>query len=134
MPDPIGSLKGMTPELAAKMKAHKISDTDALVAAAAEPGARRKLASDLAMEPAQLTELVNRADLARVKGVAGVYADLLEYAGVDSVRELSHRVPTNLHAKLGQVNDEHKLTSRPPTLSQVEGWVAEAKQFPQQPA
>ncbi len=127
MADPIGSLKGITEELAARMMELGIKDTAALLAATEEATPRRKLAVDLGIEPAQLTELINRADLCRIKGVGGVYADLLEFAGVDSVKELSHRVPTNLHAKLEQVNDEQKLTGRIPSLTEVEGWVQEAQ-------
>ncbi len=127
MPDPITSLKGLTSELANKMKQLSIMDTDALLAATAEPATRRKLASDLGIEPAQLTEFINRADLCRIKGIGGVYADLLEFAGVDSVKELSHRVPANLHAKLEQVNDEQKLTGRIPSFTEVEAWIQEAQ-------
>ena len=47
-----------------------------------------------------MLELVNRADLARIKGIGEVYSNLLENAGVDTVLELSKRVPANLHAKL----------------------------------
>jgi predicted flap endonuclease-1-like 5' DNA nuclease len=127
--DPIKSLKGITDALAGKLKDHGIDNTDQLVAAALDYSAREKLAGTLGIATAQLTELVNRADLARISGIAGVYADLLENAGVDSVKELSHRVPANLHAKLEEVNGKLKLTTRPPTLSAVEGWVAEAKKL-----
>lgn len=127
--DPIKSLKGITEALTGKLKAQGIDNTDQLVAAALDYSAREKLAGTLGIATAQLTELVNRADLARISGIAGVYADLLENAGVDSVKELSHRVPANLHAKLEEVNTKHKLTARPPTLSAVEGWVAEAKKL-----
>ncbi len=127
MADPIGSLKGMTEELAARMTELGIKDTAALLAATEEATPRRKLAADLGIEPAQLTEFINRADLCRIKGVGGVYADLLEFAGVDSVKELSHRVPANLHAKLEQVNDEQKLTGRIPSFTDVEAWIQEAQ-------
>ena len=32
----------------------------------------------------------------RIKGIGGEYAELLEAAGVDTVRELKHRNPANL--------------------------------------
>ena len=134
MADPIGSLKGMTNELATKMKTLGINDTDALLAATAEATPRRKLALDLGIEAPQLTALINRADLCRIKGVAGVFADLLEFAGVDSVKELSHRVPANLHTKLEQVNDEQKLTGRIPRLAEVEAWIQEAQELSMQHA
>jgi predicted flap endonuclease-1-like 5' DNA nuclease len=77
-----------------------------------------------------LLELVNRADLARIKGVSGVYSDLLEEAGVDTVKELATRRPDNLHAKLLQTNEAKQLTQRPPAAAQVEDWVEQAKALP----
>jgi CheY-specific phosphatase CheX len=64
-----------------------------------------------------------------LKGVWGVLADLLENAGVDTVKELSNRVPANLHAKLEEVNKSKKFTERPPTMSMVEEWVSQAKKL-----
>jgi hypothetical protein len=49
---------------------------------------------------------VNFADLYRIKGVASEYSQLLEVAGVDTVVELSNRVPANLHKKLVETNVE----------------------------
>jgi predicted flap endonuclease-1-like 5' DNA nuclease len=75
-------------------------------------------------------ELANRADLARVKGVSGVYSDLLESAGVDTVKELATRRPDNLHAKLLEINEKEKLTERVPTAAAVESWIGQAKELP----
>jgi len=49
---------------------------------------------------------VNRADLARVKGVGSEYADLLENSGVDTVPELAQRNPSNLYHKMIEVNEK----------------------------
>ncbi|HEY3297552.1 MAG TPA: DUF4332 domain-containing protein, partial [Armatimonadota bacterium] len=73
---------------------------------------------------------VNRADLARIKGIGSEFADLLEAAGVDSVPELAQRVPDNLAAKLSEVNAAKKLTRRLPTAAQVADWVEQAKGLP----
>jgi predicted flap endonuclease-1-like 5' DNA nuclease len=43
---------------------------------------------------------VNRADLARIKGVSTQYADLLEGAGVDTLPELTQRNDENLHTTM----------------------------------
>ena len=81
-------------------------------------------------DPKVILELCNRADLARIKGVSGVYSDLLEKAGVDTVKELATRRPDNLHAKIIETNDTEKLTERPPNAAAVENWVNQAKELP----
>src|SRR5439155_20182019 len=48
---------------------------------------------------------VNHADLFRINGVAGEYAELLEVSGVDTVVELAQRNTAILTAKLAEIND-----------------------------
>ena len=74
--------------------------------------------------------MANRADLARVKGVAGVYAELLERAGVDTVVELATRNARNLRETLETTNDEWEITGRLPSVKVLEGWVDQAKALP----
>ena len=70
------------------------------------------------------------ADLMRISGVGEEYSELLEAAGVDTVKELKHRVPANLHAKMKEVNEAKKLVRQLPSESGVEKWVAQAKELP----
>lgn len=56
-----------------------------------------------------------------------MFSDLLEKAGVDTVKELVARWPDNLHARIVEVNNAEKLVGRVPTASDVEEWVSQAK-------
>ncbi len=125
----VSSIKGMNPELAAKLKAEGITNTDQLLEAAGKAGPRRDLAKKLGISGSELLDLVNRADLARIKGIGDAYAHLLEEAGVDSVKELSHRVPANLHDRMTKLNEEKKLVPRVPTLEAITTWIDEAKEL-----
>lgn len=125
----IKELRGMSAGLADKLKQEGISDSDQFLDAAATPAGRKKLAASGGVSERDILELANRADLARIKGVAGVFGDLLEHAGVDTVKELATRRPDNLHAKIQEVNEKEKLSGRVPALSEVERWVAEAKEI-----
>lgn len=100
------------------------------MAAGADPAGRKELAALCGCDVKIVLELCNRADLARIKGISGVYSDLLEEAGVDTVKELATRRPDNLHAKINETNDQKQLTQRPLTLDQVEDWVGQAKALP----
>ena len=72
----------------------------------------------------------NHADLYRIHGVGPQFAELLEAAGVDTVKELSHRVPANLVAKMEEVNAEKKIVGRVPSVKEVQKMVDEAKTMP----
>jgi predicted flap endonuclease-1-like 5' DNA nuclease len=127
---PVGELRGITPEIAGKLKNLGIKDSDDLIAQCKTPKQRSDFAKKAEVDAKALMELCNRADLVRIKGVAGAYSDLLEEAGVDTVKELAGRVPANLQAKLAEVSAAKKGTGRVPTLAMVEDWVAEAKTLP----
>jgi len=62
--------------------------------------------------------------------LSGPAPDLLEEAGVDSVIELSKRVPANLFAKMVEVNKAKKLVRKMPVEKQVADWVDQAKKLP----
>ncbi len=66
---------------------------------------------------------VNRADLMRVKGIGQEYSDLLEAAGVDTVKELRNRKPENLLTSMTELNRKKRLVRRLPTLPMVQAWV-----------
>ena len=90
---PVKDLKGATAALVNKLKEKGISNSDHLLESAAKPAGRKELAGHCGCDAREILELANRADLSRVKGVAGVYSDLLEKAGVYTVKELATRKP-----------------------------------------
>ena len=69
----------------------------------------------------------------RVRGISTRYSQLLEAVGVDSVRKLRRRRPSNLHRSLLAENSRRRnaVVSRLPSLKQVELWVREAKKMAQ---
>lgn len=122
----VHEISGIQAQTAAKMKAIGIAHSDQLLSAAGDPKARSELAQKLGIETRQLLELTNRADLARIKGIGSVYADLLETAGVDSVVELATRKPEKLLTKLLQIANYQGIR-RTPNIAQVESWIEQAK-------
>lgn len=126
----LGELRGVTNAVLSALKEQGLADSDALLEAAKTPQGRKTLASAAGIESAAILELANRADLARVKGIGRVYSDLMEEAGVDSVKELARRQPAHLHATLIQINAKKQLTQRPPSVEQVTDFVQQAKALP----
>ena len=126
----IRTLRGVSGALADKLGAQGLGDSAAFLAKVTTPKARQELAQTLGVEAGAVLEVANRADLARIVGVGDVFSNLLEEAGVDTVKELAVRVPENLLAKLEKVNAAKKLAQRLPTAGQVKDWVDQAKKLP----
>ncbi len=125
----LSKLKGMTPELSAKLRQNAVYDTRRLLVVCRTPTLRQALAQSLGIESGRVLELANRADLARVDGIGTVFSNLLEEAGVDTVRELATRNPANLHETLVKVNAVKHLTRRAPSSDMVRAWIAQAKRL-----
>lgn len=123
-------LRGMTDDLHISLREKGMQSSDQLLEAGRTVSGRRDLASVTGADPRAILELVNRADLARIKGIGSVYSNLLEEAGVDTVKELATRRPDNLYAKLLEINAAKNLVLRTPTLQMVQDWVNQAKELP----
>jgi len=91
---------------------------------------RTALAEKTGLSEKLILKWANHADLMRVKGVGGEYAELLEAAGVDTIPELATRKAENLLAKMNEVNEVKKLVRKVPTAEQVSDWVDQAKALP----
>ncbi|MHB1318685.1 MAG: DUF4332 domain-containing protein, partial [Anaerolineae bacterium] len=113
-------LRGVDDKLAAKLKGMGLTDSAKFLAATRTPAGRRDVAEKAGISTDLVLELTNRADLSRVKGIAQVYGDLLENAGVDTVAELANRRADNLTATMAEINGKQKLSKRNPPLSFVD--------------
>mgnify|MGYP001816785914 CR=1 FL=1 len=123
----IDTIEGIGHRQATKLRKARIRTTEALLKAGGTKKGRKVIADTTDISEKLILEWVNRADLMRVKGVGEEYSDLLEAAGVDTVKELRRRNPANLLSAMVEVNDKKKLVRRLPTESMVERWVTNAK-------
>ncbi len=119
MTDAIDKIEGIGPVFAAKLQAAGIKTTDHLLHRAANPKGREELATATGLNTKQILKWANMADLMRIKGVGEEYSELLEAAGVDTVKELRTRNAENLTARMAEVNTAKKLVRVVPSLAQV---------------
>lgn len=124
----VGEIKGVSEALANTLKGHDLTDSDKLLAAARTADDRKELSAKLGITAKELLEYANRADLARIKGIGAKFGDLLEEAGVDTVKELATRNAENLHAKILSLTGDAPAISKP-SAEKVADWVAQAKEL-----
>ena len=125
----IEDVEGIGPSYGDKLRGCGVTDTDSLLDKGCSKAGRRELAEAAGISEALVLKWVNMADLFRIQGVGAEYAELLECAGVDTVKELRTRNAANLAQKCAEVNDEKKLTRRVPSESTVTEWIEQAKQL-----
>ena len=130
MATPIADIEGIGPAYETKLKAAGVSTVESLLETGGTAKGRDTLATSTGISGKLLLTWVNHADLFRIKGVAGQFAELLEAAGVDTVPELAQRNAANLAAKMTEVNAVKNLTKGAVTETQVQKWIDEAKTLP----
>ena len=116
----IEQIEGIGDVYQQKLNAVGIQTTDDLLNQCAKKAGRAKLAEQTEISEKLILKWTNHSDLFRVKGVAGQFAELLEAAGVDTVKEFRHRVPANLQPKLEEVNNAKNICNRVPSVSELE--------------
>lgn len=126
----LSMIEGIGEAYEEKLKAIGVASVEALLAAGSTKKGRADLAEKADVSEKLILKWANHADLDRIKGIGGEYAELLEASGVDTVPELAQRKPDNLHAKMVEVNENKKLVRKLPTAAQVADWVAQAKDLP----
>ena len=92
-------VEGIGPAYAEKLQAAGIKTTEEYLEKCATPAGRKALAEETGISPKLILTWANHSDLFRINGIAGRFAELLEAAGVDTVKEFRHRVAANLQPK-----------------------------------
>lgn len=125
----IAEVEGIGGAYAEKLESVGVKTTDDLLARAASKKGRAALAEETGISEKLILKWANHADLFRIRGVAGQFAELLEAAGVDTVKEFRHRVAANLELKLVEVNDAKHLCGRVPSVTELEKMIVQAKEL-----
>ena len=125
----IEAVEGIGKRYGKKLRAAGCSSPAALLRDGATRKGRRAICAQTGISDKIVLRCVNMADLFRVKGVSTQYAELLEVAGVDTVKELRRRNAANLAAAMHAANNRKKRVRRVPGERRVKSWVAQAKKL-----
>jgi hypothetical protein len=127
---PITDIDGIDGHVASTLKSVGIRSTGRLLEVARTVNGRKILAAKTGYGEKQLLCWANVADRMRIKGVRREYAELLQAAGVDTVKELKYRNPGNLARAMADANKKRKLVRLLPSEQVVVRWIENAKKLP----
>lgn len=123
-------IEGIGPVMAQKLTAAGVKTQEQLLEMGCRPAGRLRIAKASGLSTKQILAFVNRADLARVRGIGEEYADLLEHCGVDTVMALARRNAGNLVMRMNDINQAKKLVRSTPSETAVTNWIKHAKELP----
>lgn len=126
----IQEIQGIGPAYAEKLIAAGITTSDLLLEKGQTPKGRKELEEATGLSSKLILTWVNHADLFRVKGIGPQFAELLEAAGVDTVKELATRNAENLARKMLEVNEAEHRVKRVPVVAEVQKMIDLAKDLP----
>ncbi|MBO7070047.1 MAG: DUF4332 domain-containing protein [Bacteroidales bacterium] len=122
-------IQGVGDVYAQKLTEAGIITVDDILAKGKTPKGRKELEEATGISGKLILTWVNHADLFRVKGIGPQFSELLEAAGVDTVKELKTRRADNLVAKMKEVNEAKHLTKVVPTEAQIQEMIDQAKEL-----
>lgn len=123
---PIQEIEGIGKKHGKALAKAGVKTTARLLKLCCDRKGRNAVAKETGLDPKQLLKWANMADLMRIRGIGHQYAELLEAAGVDTVKELRKRNAENLAAKMAEVQASKRLTRQAPGVLRVEDWIGQA--------
>jgi predicted RecB family nuclease len=126
---PITDIDGIDGEAADILKSVGIRSTERLLDMARTVRGRKMLAMKTGFDEKRLLCWANVADRMRIKGIRKEYAELLQAAGVDTVKDLKYRNPANLANAMAEANKKRKMVRLLPSEKVVSNWIGNAKKL-----
>ena len=123
----IDEIEGIGSTYAVKLKDAGVHTTEEYLQTCCDTKGRKAFAEKTGLTEQQLLKWANMADLMRVSGIGSEYSELLEAAGVDTIKELRTRNVANLASKMEEINNQKNLCRTTPSTKTVEKWVEQAE-------
>jgi hypothetical protein len=127
---PITDIGGIDGEIARILKSAGIRSTGRLLERARTVKGRKMLAEKTGLDVKQILCWANVADRMRIRGISREYAELLQVAGVDTVKELKYRNPARLAEAMAEANRRRKCVRLLPSEKVVARWIENARKLP----
>jgi predicted flap endonuclease-1-like 5' DNA nuclease len=125
----ISDIAAIDPDAVTSLKKAGIRTTARLLETAKDAKGRRLLAEKTGITEKAILRWANLSDKMRIKGVGEDYANLLQAAGVETVKELKYRNPGRLAKAMADANAKRKLVRVLPSDRAVVRWIGDANKL-----
>jgi predicted flap endonuclease-1-like 5' DNA nuclease len=126
---PIEAIEGIGAGFGKRLKADGIATTEALLELCASEDGISRVCKCVDIDEGTVRNWGTMADLMRVKGLGGQWAELMWRAGVSNVQDLASREIAPLRAKMREVNDAEHRVAELPGEKRVTRFIEEAGQL-----
>lgn len=128
----IEDIEGIGPKFASQLAKANVKTISELLAAGRTAKGREDLATKSGIKVESIHAWTKQADLLRVTGMSPDWAELMIASGVDSVKELSHRVPGHLRSSMDATNKAgaKQISPNLPSEAELTAFVNAAKGMP----
>lgn len=126
----VEEIEGIGPGYGKRLRGMGLDTTAALLDQCATVDGMAAIAEHVGVEQFAVQKWACMADLLRIPGVRGQYAELMAFSGVDTVQDLAARNPGTLADELATVNAKEHRTEDVPDKDTLSQWIAIAASLP----
>ena len=126
----IEEIEGIGKSYAQRLRKIRIATTRQLLDKGTDSAIISEIASQVNKKEKVVQSWISMADLIRVPGIRGKFAELLAVSGINSVQQLAKQDGSDLINKIAGINISENRNRTVPTLEMVTVWIAAAKNLP----
>ena len=124
---PVEEVEGIGKKYGKVIREMEITTTQEFLDKCCQMEGRIQVAEKVGIEDFVVGKWASMCDLMRVPGIRGQFAELMVYAGIDSVQDLAKQNPERLHNVLATSNEEQNRVRTVPGASSLESMINQAK-------
>lgn len=126
---PVEQIEGVGKIYAKKLRSIGVRQTHDLLDLCRDAEGRDRLAKYLKVSSKEVSRWTSMADLMRVSGIGGQFAELLEAANVSTIEDLMNQKGDQLAQRLNEINNKKNMARNVPDSSRVGEWVKQASKM-----
>jgi len=126
----IEEIEGIGKGYAERLRKIEIATTLQLLDKASNPAIITQIANQINKKEKLVQSWISMADLIRVSGIRGKFAELIAATGVKSVQQLAMQKGSELTKKMADINARENRNRTTPSIDMVTVWIAAAKGLP----